>query len=122
MSQQANNPTPTSDPGQQSQKMPYGGRDNGKVKPMSESDMKQTMQALYQATFLSPGTGLGTKAWDPQTGIRREQQRKEARGMSAQERMKVLTDAGVTDREGMTRVFQRVYARPERAFMLTRGR
>lgn len=88
----------------------------------NDPQMKQAMQALLQASFLSPGMGLGTQTWDPKTGIRREQRRREARGMSAQERMKVLTDAGVIDREGMTKVFQRIYARPERAFMLSRGR
>lgn len=117
MSQQANNPTPTTDAGQQAKKMPYGGRDNGKIKLMSDAQMKEAMQALFQAN-LAPGMGIGTQTWSPRAGIQREQQRREARGMSAQERMKVLTDAGVTDREGMTKVFKRIYARPEQAFMM----
>jgi len=120
MSQQANNPTPTSDAGQQAQKMPYGGRDPGKMKPM---DVKpQDIQDGMKALFLSPRMGIGTTTWDPQTGVRREQMRREARGMSAQERMKTLADAGVTDRAGMTEVFSRLYSSPERAFMRVRGR
>jgi len=120
MSQQSNNPTPTTDAGQQQKKMPYGGRDAGKIKPMSDQspEMKQAMQALFQANFLAPGMGLGTKTWDPRTGIRREQQRRMARGMSAQERMKLLTDAGVSDREGMMKVFRRAYTPAHRALML----
>lgn len=113
---QSTNPAPTSDAGQQQKKMPYGGRDSGKMKPMNvnPADVQEAMKAM----FMSPGMGLGTKTWDPQTGIRREQQRKMARGMSAQERMKALTDAGVTDREGMTKVFTRLYTPAHRALML----
>lgn len=129
MAQQANNPAPTTDAGQQQKKMPYGGRHpvvtkEGTPSAPKDSDpeMKQAMQALFQAHHLSPGVGLGTKTWSPRAGIEREQQRRMARGMSAKERMKILTDAGVTDREGMSRVFERAYARPERAFMLVRGR
>jgi hypothetical protein len=106
-------------------KMPYGGRPKTDFSDGTYSDMKDNdprVQQAFQAMFLTPGMGLGTKTWDPTTGITREQQRKEARGMSAQERMKVLMEAGVTDREGMTQVFRRAYASPERAFMLGRGR
>jgi hypothetical protein len=119
MSQQSSNPTPTTDAGQQQQKMPYGGRDGNKVKTMT--DDPQTREAL-KALFLAPGMGLGTTTWDPQTGIRREQQRKMARGMSAQERMKILTDAGVTDRDGMRKVFERAYAPAHQALMLGKER
>ena len=45
-----------------------------------------------------------------------------AQGASADERMKILTDAGVTDREGMVKVFNRAYAHPNKAFMLAKGR
>jgi len=121
---QSTNPAPTTDAGQQQKKMPYGGRDTTKVKPMTDNapEMKQAMQAMFQANFLSPGTGLGTKTWDPKTGIHREQQRRMARGMSAQERMKALTDAGVTDREGMTKVFSRLYSPAHQALMLGKER
>lgn len=121
MSQQANNPVPMTDAGNQKKKMPYGGRDTTKMKPDSP-EIKQTVQALFKANFLNSGTGLGTPVWDPQTGIRREQMRREARGMSAQERLKIFKEAGLTDHDGMARIFERAYTSPERAFMLSKGR
>jgi hypothetical protein len=83
---------------------------------------KQAMQALFKSKFLEPGMGLGTPVSDPQTGLRRERQRRMAQGASARERMKIFQEAGVTDRAGMARVFDRAYTTPERAFMLGKRR
>jgi hypothetical protein len=123
MAQQSSNPTPTSDAAQQQKKMPYGGRDTTKMKPMTDSDpeAKKAMQALFASHFLSPGTGLGTKTWNPRAGLEREHQRRMAQGMSAKERMNMFMEIGATDRDGMMKVFDRAYAPNHKAFMLVKG-
>lgn len=78
------------------------------------------LQVARENFNLSPGMGLGTQAWNPEEGLRREAKRREATGASAAERIQALQDAGVTDRAGMTAVFERLYASPEQAFMLAR--
>lgn len=85
----------------------------------AESD--QVLSVVKQMFNLTPGMGLGTPAWDPYAGLERERQRRAARGATAQERIKALTDAGVTDRAGMNMIAERLYASPERAFMLAKG-
>lgn len=112
----------TRDPMQASAKMPSD-EDWKKLVPRdSDPAAKEAMQAMFKASFLEPGVGLGTKVVDPRTGIRREQARRMAQGASARERMQMFQDAGVTDRVGMARVFDRAYTTPERAFMLGKGR
>lgn len=69
---------------------------------------------------LQPGVGLGTKAWDPMTGVERMRKKKAAEGVSANERMRMFQEAGLKDVEGMQRVFERAYVSPEKAFMLAR--
>ena len=76
------------------------------------------LRELFTAAHLSPGMGLGTPTWAPTAGLQRERQRRMAQGMSAQERFDILTRAGVTDSEGMRKVFARAYTSPEKAFML----
>jgi hypothetical protein len=79
------------------------------------------LKTVNEQLHLSPGLGMGTPAWDPNEGLARYHRRREAQGLSADERMQTLLDAGVTDREGMQKVAQRLYASPEKAFMLARG-
>jgi hypothetical protein len=88
----------------------------------SDPAAKEAMQAMFKASFLEPGVGLGTKVSDPQTGIRREQARRMAQGASARERMRMFQEAGVTDRVGMARIFDRAYTTPERAFLMGKGK
>jgi hypothetical protein len=110
------------DPTQTAPKMPSE-QDWQKLVPRdSDPAAKEAMQAMFKASFLEPGTGLGTPVTSPETGIRREQRRRMAQGASAQERMKMFKEAGVTDTAGMARVFNRAYTTPERAFMMGKGR
>jgi hypothetical protein len=82
---------------------------------------KEAMQAMFKASFLEPGVGLGTQTFSPEAGIQREQRRRMAQGASARERMQMFNEAGVTDKEGMARVFNRAYTTPEKAFMQVQG-
>jgi hypothetical protein len=86
----------------------------------AESD--QVLSVVKQMFNLTPGMGLGTPAWDPYAGLEQQRRRRAAQGASADERIKALTDAGVTDRAGMAAVAERLYTSPERAFMLAKGR
>lgn len=130
MSQQSSSPTPQAgiaaqtarrnDPMQINAAMPSE-QDWKKVAPMdSDPAAKEAMQAMFKAHFLEPGVGLGTKTWSPETGIRREQQRRMAQGASARERMRMFTEIGAGDRDKMQEVFNRAYTSPRRAFMLAR--
>jgi len=104
-------------------KMPYGGRDAGKMKdlPMdSNPEAKKAMKDMFDSRHMAPGVGLGTQTWSPDAGIQRERQRRMAQGATAQERMALFQEAGVKDDEGMRKVFERAYTSPEKAFMLAR--
>jgi hypothetical protein len=86
-----------------------------------DNDAQAVLAAAKSMFNLTPGMGLGTTANNPNDALEAARRRKAAKGLSAEERMKTLTDAGVTDRAGMGAVFQRLYAQPTRAFMLARG-
>jgi hypothetical protein len=83
---------------------------------------KEFLAVANKQLNLTPGMGLGTKAWNPMSGIERMRKKKAAEGVSANERMRLFQEAGVKDYEGMRRVFERAYVSPEKAFMLVRGR
>jgi hypothetical protein len=102
-------------------KMPYGGRG---ALPLRDKDplAQEAARKMFQEANMQPGMGLGTTTYAPDAGFQLERRRREARGASAGERMRALEGAGVTDRDGMRKVFDRLYASPERAFMLARGR
>src|SRR5262245_52069120 len=74
-----------------------------------------------QVLFKKPGIGLGVDTHDPNAGLRAERKRKLTQGMTAEERMRVLREAGVRDNGAMDTVFSRLYASPEQAFMLAKG-
>ena len=87
----------------------------------TDAEGRDAMLAMIQQVLhLSPGMGLGTPAWDPNAGLEKERRRRAAKGLSAEQRIQALTDAGVTDRAGMQAVAERMYASPEKAFMLAR--
>ena len=79
--------------------------------------------AVAKSQFnLTPGMGLGTTAYNPMAGLERMRRKKVAEGVSADERMRLLQEAGAKDYEGMRRIFERAYVSPEKAFMLARRR
>ena len=76
------------------------------------------LQLANSVTNLTPQMGLGTPAWNPNTGLTAYRNRQMAQGLTASQRMKMLQNAGVTDRAGMYKVFQNMHASPFQAFMI----
>jgi len=89
---------------------------------MTPTEHALFLQLAHSVTNLTPQMGLGTPAWDPNAGLAAYRNRQAAQGLTAAQRMKMLQGAGVTDREGMYKVFQNMHASPYQAFMLNGGK
>ena len=84
--------------------------------------MLQTfLQAAHDHLNLDPPLGFANKAYNQLDGLRRYQQQRLARGLTMQQRLQVLHNAGVQNRQGMVDVARRQYTSPQGAFMLARG-
>jgi hypothetical protein len=79
------------------------------------------LQMADDVLHKKPGIGMGVDTYDPEAGIKAERKRKNTQGLAAEERMRILREAGVQDRGAMNTIFQRLYASPEKAFMLAKG-
>jgi len=89
---------------------------------MTPTEHQLFLQLAQSVTHLTPQMGLGTPAWDPNAGLAKYRNQQLARGLTASQRMKMLQGAGVTNREGMYKVFQNMHASPYQAFMLNGGK
>jgi len=89
---------------------------------MTPAEHALFLQLAQNVVHLTPQMGLGTPAWDPAAGLAAYRNRQRAQGLTAQQRMGILQNAGVTDRAGMYKVFQNMHANPYQAFMMNGGK
>jgi len=89
---------------------------------MTPTEYQMFLQLAQSAGHLTPNMGLGTPAWDPNAGLAAYRNRQRAQGLTASQRMHMLTSAGVNDRAGMYKVFQNMHATPFQSFMLNGGK
>ena len=89
---------------------------------MTPAEHQIFMQLAQSQVNLTPQMGLGTPAWNPNNGLEMYRKRQMAQGLTAQQRMHMLQSAGVTNRDGMYKVFQNMHASPYQAFMMNGGK
>jgi len=87
----------------------------------TQQDYEAFLAAAKERLNLVPGFGFKDTLYDPQAGLTAYQRRKAAQGVSMEDRIRMLQEAGVKDKDGMMQVAKRMYATPAKAFMLARG-